>query len=77
MNAIVAVDRNWAIGRDNGLLFSLPGDMKRFRALTAGPCPNGGTSSLPEIPLFSGRAARWFTVRQRRWHWQAAAAMSG
>ena len=36
MNAIVAVDRNWAIGRDNGLLFSLPGDMKHFRTLTTG-----------------------------------------
>ena len=36
MNAIVVADRNWAIGRDNGLLFSLPGDMKHFRTLTAG-----------------------------------------
>ena len=36
MNAIVVVDQNWAIGRDNDLLFSLPTDMKRFRALTLG-----------------------------------------
>ena len=36
MNAIVAVDSNWAIGRDNDLLFSLPTDMKRFRTLTSG-----------------------------------------
>ena len=34
MNAIVVVEQNWAIGRDNDLLFSLPTDMKRFRALT-------------------------------------------
>ena len=26
MNAIVVVDRNWAIGRNNALLFSLPTD---------------------------------------------------
>ena len=34
MNAIVVVDRNWAIGRENHLLYSLPTDMKRFRSLT-------------------------------------------
>ena len=36
MNAIVVADRSWAIGRDGGLLFSLPTDMKRFRSLTMG-----------------------------------------
>ena len=36
MNAIAAVDRNWAIGREGGLLFHLPSDMKRFRDLTVG-----------------------------------------
>ena len=34
MNAIVAVDQNWAIGREDQLLFSLPQDMNRFRELT-------------------------------------------
>ena len=28
MNAIVAVDRNWAIGKDGDLLVHLPGDLK-------------------------------------------------
>ena len=28
MNAIVVVDQKWAIGREGGLLFSLPTDMK-------------------------------------------------
>ena len=50
MNAIVAVDRNWAIGRDNGLLFSLPGDMKRFRTLTAGGTLIMGRKTLDSFP---------------------------
>ena len=53
MNAIVAVDRNWAIGRDNGLLFSLPGDMKHFRELTTGGTLIMGRKTLDSFP--SGR----------------------
>lgn len=34
MNLIGAVDRNWAIGKDNKLLVSIPNDMKLFRELT-------------------------------------------
>ena len=30
MNLIVAVDRNWGIGKDNKLLVSIPADMKFF-----------------------------------------------
>ena len=50
MNAIVVADRNWAIGRDNGLLFSLPGDMKRFRTLTAGGTLIMGRKTLDSFP---------------------------
>lgn len=50
MNAIVAVDRNWAIGRDNGLLFSLPGDMKHFRTLTIGGTLIMGRKTLDSFP---------------------------
>lgn len=50
MNAIVAVDRNWAIGRDNGLLFSLPGDMKRFRTITTGGTVLLGRKTLETFP---------------------------
>ena len=28
MNIIVAVDKNWAIGKENKLLVSIPADMK-------------------------------------------------
>ena len=50
MNAIVVVDRNWAIGRSSGLLFSLPGDMKRFRALTTGGTVIMGRKTLDSFP---------------------------
>ena len=36
MNLIVAVDQNWAIGKNGDLLFHLKGDMKRFRQMTTG-----------------------------------------
>ena len=36
MKAIVAVDKNWGIGKKNDLLFSLPADMAYFRQNTSG-----------------------------------------
>ena len=50
MNAIVVVDKNWAIGRENGLLFSLPTDMKRFRAMTLGGTVILGRKTLETFP---------------------------
>ena len=50
MNAIVVADRNWAIGRNNGLLFSLPGDMKHFRTLTTGGTVILGRRTLDSFP---------------------------
>ncbi|MDD3346711.1 dihydrofolate reductase [Oscillibacter sp.] len=50
MNAIVVVDGNWAIGRDGGLLFSLPADMKRFRSLTLGGTVILGRKTLDSFP---------------------------
>ena len=50
MNAIVVVDQNWAIGRDNDLLFSLPTDMKRFRTLTLGGTVILGRRTLDSFP---------------------------
>ena len=36
ISMIVAVAKNWVIGKDNHLLWHLSGDMKHFRALTTG-----------------------------------------
>ena len=36
MTAIVCVDKNWAIGRENRLLFRISADLKHFRG--AGCC---------------------------------------
>lgn len=50
MNAIVVVDQNWAIGREGGLLFSLPTDMKRFRTLTLDGTVILGRKTLDSFP---------------------------
>ena len=50
MNAIVVADQNWAIGCDGDLLFSLPTDMKRFRALTTGGTVILGRKTLDSFP---------------------------
>lgn len=50
MNAIVVVDKNWAIGHENDLLFSLPGDMKHFRELTIGGTVIMGRKTLDCFP---------------------------
>ncbi len=36
LTLVAALDRNRAIGRDNALLWHLPDDLKRFKALTVG-----------------------------------------
>ena len=50
MNAIVAVDTNWAIGCQGDLLFSLPTDMRRFRTLTMGGTVILGRKTLDSFP---------------------------
>ena len=50
MNAIVAVDANWAIGYEGDLLFSLPTDMRRFRSLTLGGTVILGRKTLDSFP---------------------------
>ena len=50
MKAIVAVDKNWAIGRAGALLVRIPADMKRFRALTEGKTVVLGRKTLQTFP---------------------------
>ena len=50
MNIIVAADRNWAIGKNNALLVSIPADMKLFRSETAGKVVVMGRKTLESLP---------------------------
>ena len=50
MNLIVAVDRNWAIGRKNELLFHIPEDMKFFRSKTLDRTVICGKNTLLSFP---------------------------
>ncbi|MEY8427773.1 dihydrofolate reductase [Lachnospiraceae bacterium 46-15] len=50
MNLIVAVDQNWAIGKDNKLLVSIPSDMKFFRETTTGKVVVMGRKTLESFP---------------------------
>ena len=50
MNAIVAVDRNWGIGRDNDLLIHLPGDLKYYKEKTIGNVIIVGQRTLESFP---------------------------
>lgn len=50
MNLIVVVDNKWGIGRDNGLLFRLKKDMKRFRETTTGKVIVVGANTFASFP---------------------------
>ncbi len=50
MNIIVAVDKNWGIGKDNQLLVSIPADMKFFRSTTTGKVVVMGRKTLESFP---------------------------
>lgn len=50
MKAIVAVDKNWGIGKNNGLLFSLKKDMAFFREQTTGKVVCMGRNTLLSFP---------------------------
>lgn len=50
MKAIVAVDKNWGIGKDGDLLFHLPGDLKYFRETTKDAIIIIGRKTLESFP---------------------------
>lgn len=50
MKAIVAVDKNWGIGKKNDLLFSLPADMAYFREKTLNKVVIMGSNTLKSFP---------------------------
>ena len=50
MELIVAVSRDWGIGENGGLLFSIPEDMKFFRTTTQGKTVVMGRKTLESLP---------------------------
>lgn len=50
MKAILHADREWGIGKKNGLMFSIPADMKFFRETTAGHVVVMGSNTLKSLP---------------------------
>ena len=50
MKLIVAVDKNWAIGKDNKIMWSIPADMKFFRETTLGNIIIMGKKTLESFP---------------------------
>lgn len=47
---IVAIGQNFAIGRNNDLLFHLPNDLKRFKKITSGHAVIMGKKTLFSLP---------------------------
>lgn len=50
MIAIVAVDSRWAIGKDGGMLYDLPSDLKHFARETRGKTLVMGRATLESLP---------------------------
>lgn len=50
MKAILHADKEWGIGNKNGLMFSIPADMKFFRETTTGNVVVMGSNTLKSFP---------------------------
>lgn len=50
VNAILSADKNWGIGRDGGLLFHIPEDMRFFKAKTVGHTVIMGRATYESLP---------------------------
>lgn len=50
MKTIVAVDEKWGIGKNNGLLFAIPEDMRFFRETTLNKVVVMGSNTLKKFP---------------------------
>lgn len=50
MKLIVAADKNWAIGKNNKIMWSIPADMRFFRETTKGQVIIVGRKTLESFP---------------------------
>lgn len=58
MQAIVAVDENWGIGKDGGLLCHISADLKYFKSVTMGHAVILGRKTLATFPKGKPLAGR-------------------
>lgn len=66
MQAIVAVSQSWGIGKGGDLLFRLPSDLRRFKAMTAGHTVIMGRKTLDSLPGGKGLPHRRNLVLSRQ-----------
>lgn len=50
MKAILHVDKEWGIGKNNSLMFKIPADMQFFKATTTGNIVVMGSNTLKSFP---------------------------
>lgn len=75
MNLIVAVDNKWGIGKNNGLLAHIPGDMKFFKETTSGHVVVMGRKTLESMPGKKGLPNRTNYVLTTNAGYQACGAV--
>lgn len=66
MQAIVAVSQSWGIGKGGDLLFRLPSDLLRFKAMTTGHTVIMGRKTLDSLPGGKGLPHRRNLVLSRQ-----------
>jgi dihydrofolate reductase len=66
ISIIVAVAENFAIGKDNDLLFHLPTDLKRFRKITTGHSLIMGRNTLLSLPRWPLPNRRHIVITDRQ-----------
>lgn len=71
MNLILAADAHWGIGKDGGLLVSLPGDMAFFKEKTMGKTVVMGRATLESLPKHRGLPKRTNIVLTRQKDYEA------
>jgi dihydrofolate reductase len=65
ISIIVAVAENFAIGKDNDLLFHLPTDLKRFKKITTGHSLIMGRNTLLSLPRWPLPNRRHIVITDR------------
>lgn len=77
MKAIVAVDKNWGIGKDNALLTHLSGDLKYFKENTIGKVLIMGRKTLESLPGGKALPGRTTVVMTTDENYEAQASGDG